>query len=48
MMDSSDDPRSGKPASCNFYKACRIGWSFSWFSCVSPHRQLVPAAVTTR
>jgi hypothetical protein len=40
-------PAAERPASRNFCKACRIGWSFSWFSRVAPQRQLVPVAVTT-
>jgi hypothetical protein len=47
-MDSSDDPAAVRPTSRNFCKACRIGWSFYWFSRVAPQRQLVLAAVTTR
>jgi hypothetical protein len=41
-------PAAVRPASHNFCKACRIGWSFSCLSRVAPQRQLVPAAVTTR
>jgi hypothetical protein len=41
-------PAVVRPSSRNFYKACRIGWSFSWFSRVAPQHQLLPAAVTTR
>jgi hypothetical protein len=41
-------PVAVRPASRNFYKACRIGWGFSWFSRVAPQRQLMTAAVTTR
>jgi hypothetical protein len=40
-------PAAVRPSSHNFCKACRIGWSFSWFSRVAPQRQLLPAAVTT-
>jgi hypothetical protein len=41
-------PAAVRPSACNFYKARRMGWSFSWFSRVAPQRQLSPAAVTTR
>jgi hypothetical protein len=41
-------PAAVRPASRNFCKDYRIGWSFSCFSRVAPQRQLVPAAVTTR
>jgi hypothetical protein len=41
-------PAAVRPSSHNFCKACRIGWSFSWFSRVAPQRQLLPAVVTTR
>jgi hypothetical protein len=41
-------PAAVRPAACSFYKARRMGWSFSWFSRVAPQRQLLPAAVTTR
>jgi hypothetical protein len=40
-------PAAVRPPSRNFYKACRIGWSFSCFSRVAPQRHLKPAAVTT-
>jgi hypothetical protein len=40
-------PAAVRPTSRNFCKACRIGWSFSWFSRVAPQRQFMPAAVTT-
>jgi hypothetical protein len=35
-MDSGDDPTAVRPSSHNFCKACRIGWSFPWFSRVVP------------
>jgi hypothetical protein len=38
-------PTTVRPSSRNFCKACRIDWSFSWFSRVAPQRQLLPAAV---
>jgi hypothetical protein len=37
-----------RPSAWIFYRARRMGWSFSWFSRVAPQRQLSPAAVTTR
>jgi hypothetical protein len=45
---ASTTPTAVRPSSHNFCKACRIGWSFSWFSRVAPQRQLLPAVVTTR
>jgi hypothetical protein len=41
-------PVAVRPSVCNFCRAQRMGWSFSWFSRVAPQRQLSPAAVTTR
>jgi hypothetical protein len=41
-------PAAVRPSVCNFYRAWRMGWSFSWFSRVAPQRQLSPTAVTTR
>jgi hypothetical protein len=41
-------PAAVRHSACNFYRARRMGWSFSWFSCVAPQCQLSPVAVTTR
>jgi hypothetical protein len=35
-------PAAVRPPSRNFYKAYRIGWSFSCLSCVAPQHQLLP------
>jgi hypothetical protein len=40
-------PTTVRPSAWNFYRARRMGWSFSWFSRVAPQRQLSPATVTT-
>jgi hypothetical protein len=40
-------PAVVRPSTWSFYRARRMGWSFSWFSRVAPQRQLSPAAVTT-
>jgi hypothetical protein len=34
-------PAAVRPSSRNFCKACRIGWSFSWFSCVAPPAPII-------
>jgi hypothetical protein len=41
-------PAAVRPSVCNFYRARRMGWSFSWFLRVAPQCQLSQAAVTTR
>jgi hypothetical protein len=41
-------PAAVRLSACNFCKARRMGWSFSWFSRVAPQCQLSPAAITTR
>jgi hypothetical protein len=40
-------PAAVRPSARSFYRARRMGWSFSWFSRVAPQRQLSSAAVTT-
>jgi hypothetical protein len=39
-------PAAVRPSVCNFYRAHRMGWSFSWFSHVAPsascHRRRSP------